>query len=111
MKTFACPVTSIAEIKERIAGLELPGVNRLILFGSFARGEQIDESDVDFLIEYEPGTESTYFTNMGIEENLANALLREVDIVQLSSCRPWIREGILESPREVVYERRSEIAS
>ena len=73
------------------------GVVRAGVFGSFARGEATESSDVDFLVEFEDGR--TLLDLAGLRLDLREALGREVDVATLGSLHPGLRERIL---REVV---------
>ncbi|MGH9856083.1 MAG: nucleotidyltransferase family protein [Blastocatellia bacterium] len=75
------------------------GVKRFGLFGSFARGQQHQQSDVDLLVEFEPGQKS--FDNfMRLAFFLEELLGRKVDLVTPESLSPHIGPHIL---REVEY--------
>jgi len=75
------------------------GVKRLGLFGSFARGGQAIQSDVDLLVEFEEGRKS--FDNfMHLSFLLEEVLQRPVDLVTLEALSPYIGPYIL---REVEY--------
>jgi predicted nucleotidyltransferase len=80
-----------------IAALRQHGVRRAGVFGSFARGEQTSESDVDLLIE--PDTGATLFTLARLEIELEELLGRPVDLITFNalatSARPRLREHIL----------------
>ena len=52
---------------------------RAYLFGSLARGEETSSSDVDVLVEFEPG--SSLFDLMHLEEALTDLLGVSVDVV------------------------------
>lgn len=55
---------------------------RLWVFGSCARGEEMPESDVDFLVRYVPGV--TYMNQSALNHNLAQLLGRPVDTVPVT---------------------------
>jgi predicted nucleotidyltransferase len=55
------------------------------VFGSVARGEETQESDVDFLVEFEPG--SSLFDLADLEDALASLLGRRVDVVSLGGLK------------------------
>ncbi len=75
------------------------GVKRFGLFGSFVRGQQQQQSDVDLLVEFEPGQKS--FDNfMRLAFFLEELLGRKVDLVTPESLSPHIGPHIL---REVEY--------
>jgi len=67
------------------------------LFGSFARGEQTANSDIDLLVEFEEGAD--LFDLVGLANYLEEALQQKVDIVPKRALRAELRESVL---REVV---------
>ena len=75
------------------------GVARIGIFGSFARGEERPDSDVDVLVEFRKG-EKTFDNYMGCKFYLEDLFGRKVDLVTDGALKPLIREPIL---REVVY--------
>ena len=68
----------LRENKERFA--EQYGVTKIGLFGSFARGEATEESDVDVCVEI---TEPTYSGMCRLREEIMEKSLREVDLVRV----------------------------
>ena len=68
------------------------GVRSLALFGSFARSEDTDQSDVDLLVEFDRAT--GYFGLVELQEYLAGLLRRPVDLGTLHSLKPRIREQV-----------------
>ena len=69
------------------------GVQRVRVFGSFARGEAREDSDLDLLIEAGPGT-PPWFPG-GLLVDLQEELGRRVDIAEESTLHPLIRERVL----------------
>lgn len=67
------------------------------LFGSYVRGEQDGESDVDVLVKFLEG--ATLFDFVGLADFLEERLSVKVDVVSERSLRPELREHIL---KEVV---------
>ena len=63
------------------------------LFGSYVRGEQKGESDVDVLVRFLDG--ATLFDFVGLADFLEERLSLEVDIVSERALRPELREQIL----------------
>lgn len=51
----------------------------IAVFGSVARGDDTDTSDIDFLVDFEPG--SSLFDLMHLQESLAELLGCDVDVV------------------------------
>lgn len=76
------------------------GVRRLLLFGSFARGEADEESDVDLLVEFFPGrTPGLGFARL--QEELTRIFGRRVDLHTLGSLSPYLREEVLREARPI----------
>ena len=63
------------------------------LFGSYVRGEQKGESDVDVLVRFLDG--ATLFDFVGLADFLEERLSLEVDIVSERALRPELKEQIL----------------
>ena len=76
------------------------GVSRLGLFGSFARDEATAESDVDFLVEFEPGGKS-FRRFMATVFLLEELLGREVELVTPEGLSPYLRDEISRSAVDV----------
>jgi predicted nucleotidyltransferase len=79
--------------------LKALGVNRIGLFGSFVRGEQHHDSDIDLLVEFEAG-QKTFDAFMHLSFLLEEILQRRVELVTLESLSPHIGPHIL---KEVEY--------
>lgn len=75
------------------------GVRRIGLFGSFVRGEQNPNSDIDLLVEFEPD-KKTFDAFMDLSFFLDDLLLHRVELVTLESLSPYIGPYIL---KEVEY--------
>ncbi|WP_114312698.1 nucleotidyltransferase family protein [Thermus caldifontis] len=77
-------------------------VKRLSLFGSRARGDWGPESDVDLLVEFEPGTRVGFLTLARMARELSQLMGRPVDLVPRSGLKPAIREAV-EGEEQVIY--------
>lgn len=75
------------------------GVKRYGIFGSFVRSQPTPQSDVDILVEFEPG-QKTFDNFMHLAFFLEELLGRKVDLVTAESLSPYIGPHIL---REVEY--------
>ncbi|MGD0771198.1 MAG: nucleotidyltransferase domain-containing protein [Candidatus Solibacter sp.] len=69
------------------------GARNVRVFGSVARGDNDDKSDVDFLVEMEPGR--TLFDLSGLLLDLESLLHVSVDVVTERGLRPRVRERVL----------------
>jgi predicted nucleotidyltransferase len=77
----------------------------LRLFGSTARGEAKPESDVDVLIDFEPGFSADLSTYEGLEEEIGKIFGRNrVDLVRSDLLHWFIRDAVVQSAR-TLYER------
>ena len=76
------------------------GIRKIGLFGSFAREEQSDKSDIDILIDFDPLKEN--FDNYMATCDLLEELFKNsnVDIVTMNGLSPYIGPKIL---NEVLY--------
>ena len=68
------------------------GVTRLCLFGSFARGSQNEQSDVDFVVEFKSKSFDAY---MDLKLYLESLLGRRVDLVLMTAIKPRLKSQIL----------------
>jgi uncharacterized protein len=66
-------------------------IHRLALFGSWARGEAREDSDVDVLVEVDPSI-GLRFVDLG--DDLERALGRRVDLVSRRAIKPSLWERI-----------------
>jgi uncharacterized protein len=92
------PVQTRTDLVERLAGIRAEihalGVRRLQVFGSFARDEATEPSDVDLLVEYAPGAKG-FAAFMALADLLEATLGRRVDLVTVESVSPYLRDRIL----------------
>ena len=82
------------EIRNKITPVLKPyRVLRVGLFGSTARGEATDKSDIDLLIDIQDDISLIQF--IGIKQQLENALGKKVDLVEYQAIKPALKEKIL----------------
>jgi predicted nucleotidyltransferase len=84
---------AIARLKEHETELRQLGVKHLYLFGSTARGEAQDHSDVDLFFDYQKGKFSL-FDLMDVQERTSTLLGRKADIMTRDSLHKTIRQRI-----------------
>ena len=56
------------------------------IFGSVARGDATERSDIDFLVDFEPG--SSLFDLLRLQDELSAILDRRVDVVSVGALKP-----------------------
>ena len=81
----------IASLKPQIA--EKYQVKELLLFGSYARGEQNEKSDLDLLVEFKETPDLLTFIEM--EEFLSQRLQIPIDLVPKRKLKTQLRDRIL----------------
>ena len=92
---------TIPEIKSVVVPIAKNfGIKKVSLFGSYARGEQTENSDIDFLID----KGNLYgFAFFGLIEELENSLQRNIDVLTYSALeRSLIKNAIQDEV--VIYE-------
>lgn len=74
------------------------------LFGSFSRGEETENSDVDILVDFDKNARIGLFKYAGIYGDLKELLGREVDLVQNGALKAFAVEST-ERDKILIYER------
>lgn len=96
MKNLNEIITKLKEIKPDLE--KDYDITELGVFGSFVRGEQTTESDIDILVDYKEGT--SLLTLGGLQYMLSELFKTKVDLVMKKTLRKNIGKQILS---EVVY--------
>ncbi|RMA93165.1 nucleotidyltransferase family protein [Hydrogenothermus marinus] len=81
------------EIKENF------GVKNIGIFGSYVRGEQKENSDLDILVEFKEG-HKTFDNYMDLKLYLEKVLNLKIDLVSKTALKPRLKTYIL---KEVIY--------
>jgi predicted nucleotidyltransferase len=76
------------------------GVRRASVFGSLARGEGGEKSDVDLLVELEPGRSLLDLAELKVE--LEEVLGMRVDVITYDSLHPLLRDRVLREQRRIL---------
>ncbi len=76
------------------------GIKRIGLFGSYARGEQNKQSDIDFVVEFDEGKKN-YDNFIDLCFFLENILGKKIDLLTEESVSPFMRPYI---EKEILYE-------
>ncbi len=87
---------SLAEVCRRY------DVKELSVFGSAVRGEIRPESDIDIMVEFEPGVRVGLIKFQSLVDELEALIGRRVDLVTKRGLKPWVRSEVLKDAR-VVY--------
>lgn len=85
--------TDIQEIQNKtIPILKKAGVTRSSLFGSLARGEVVEDSDIDILVEFPKG--KSLLDLVRLQRKLKEVLGKEVDVLTYNSVHPLLKDYI-----------------
>jgi predicted nucleotidyltransferase len=71
------------------------------VFGSMARGEATEDSDIDLLVKFSKG--KSLLTLVRLEREISTALDRKVDLLTEAAISPYLRDRIRRELR-VIYE-------
>ncbi len=78
---------------------------KMWVFGSFSRGEERNDSDVDFLVQYDrKNFHVGLFTMVGIKQELQKIVGRDVDLVEVGTLMPFAVESA-DTDKILIYER------
>ena len=100
MKTLTFQIAK----KEIVPILKRQGVVRAAFFGSFARGEAKNKSDIDMLVKFKG--EKSLLDVVGLRFELEKKLGRKVDILTYNSIHPLLRDSILKE-QKIIYGKKS----
>ncbi|WP_078124595.1 nucleotidyltransferase family protein [Leptospira alexanderi] len=89
----------LENIRKNIGTIQSFGIDSIGLFGSVARDENTQNSDLDILVNYRDG-QLNLDSYMDLKFYLENLFQCKVDLVTKSSIKPYLKSRILE---EVIY--------
>lgn len=79
-------------------------IEKAWLFGSYSRGEEQSDSDIDLLVRFDPDARISLFKYASIILTLEAAMGKEVDLVQEGSLLPFAQKSA-EEDKILIYER------
>ena len=81
-------------------------VLKVWLFGSYSRGEQRADSDVDLLVKFDRSRPIGLFAYVRMRRELEEQLGRKIDLVEEGTLRPAVQKTA-NHDLKVIYERNS----
>lgn len=78
------------------------GVRELAIFGSALREDFNEQSDLDFLVQFEPDARVGFMELAGLQFAIEDVVGRPVDLVPKNGLKPLIRDDVLDSA-QIIY--------
>lgn len=92
---------TLDDIKQKVVPiLKDAGVVRSSIFGSYVRGDQREDSDIDMLVDFPK--DKSLFDFVGLQLELEDALHKKVDLVTYKGLKPRLRERILHEQIQIL---------
>jgi predicted nucleotidyltransferase len=92
-------MSTIDEIKKTLSSekerMKKIGISQIGIFGSYVKGSQNPDSDIDILIEITSDSALTFFSLLKLESELSEMLNTKVDLVLKNDLKPFIAKQIL----------------
>jgi len=96
------PMAQLESIKKIIVPiLKDNGAEFIGIFGSYARGENKSESDLDVLVKF--SKPKGLFDIIGLERELSEKLERRVDLVTQGALSPYIKDNVFKDLK-IIYQ-------
>jgi uncharacterized protein len=92
---------AVSKLLHRAGAIRAMGATALYIFGSTARGDAKDNSDLDIFIDYDPNGKFNAFDLVGIKQFLEDELEMAVDVTTRDGLHPMLRGDIERSAMRV----------
>jgi uncharacterized protein len=86
---------AIATLRRYETALRARGVRHAAVFGSVARRQNRSDSDVDILIDIDPGRRMTVFDYVGLKEFVASLFDGQVDVISRKGLKSHVRPAVM----------------
>ncbi|MCW5691925.1 MAG: nucleotidyltransferase domain-containing protein [Pseudolabrys sp.] len=90
----------IARLKEAEPALRARGIRHAAVFGSVARGEERPDSDIDILLDFEPGHEGTIYQYVAVQQFVSSLFEGPVDVIDRAGLKSFAHSS---SDRDSIY--------
>lgn len=96
----------VSIIDKLSAFFSMQPVEKAWIFGSYSRGEETNNSDIDILVKFQPGANITLFKYAGMVDALQKLLRKRVDLVEEGQLKDFARNSA-ECDKQLIYERKA----
>ncbi|MCK9617142.1 MAG: nucleotidyltransferase domain-containing protein [Lentimicrobiaceae bacterium] len=94
------------DIKKILANaLSNEPVNRAWIFGSFSRGEETGNSDLDIMVQFSEEQKISLFYYLHLKNHLEHITKRKIDLVEEGQLKEFAKASV-EKDLILIYERR-----
>ena len=94
-----------SEMMHKLRGcLATMPIDKAWLFGSYSRGEERPDSDIDLLVKFNPDARISLFKYAAIILTLEKELGKKIDLVQEGSMLPFVA-ATADEDKILIYER------
>ena len=92
------------DIKQKVTPvLQQAGVIRSSIFGSYVRGDNNEDSDIDILVELPKGR--SLLDLVRLQRELGNVLVKKVDLLTYNSISPLLKDYILKDQVQILWKK------
>lgn len=84
----------------------LQPIEKAWVFGSYSRGEETTESDIDILVRFDKKANITLFKYIGIISALQSILHKKIDLVEEGQLKDFAKNSA-EQDKILIYERKN----
>ena len=84
----------------------LQPVEKVWFFGSYSRGEESKESDIDILVRFDKSANVTLFKYISIVNALQSLLRKKIDLVEEGQLKDFAKDSA-EQDKILIYERKA----
>ena len=81
-------------------------IDKAWVFGSYARGEETQKSDIDILVKFNENADISLFDYIGIKLDLEENLQKKVELVEDGYLLNYAKESA-EKDKILIYERKN----
>jgi uncharacterized protein len=84
----------IDRLQQNEATLRARGVSHAALFGSYARGDNRSDSDIDIMVEIDPAAGIGVYEYVALKDYIAALFDRPVDVVSREGLKPYVKPAV-----------------